>query len=1612
LILSAGATLLPVLQTFSIAQAQAIASAPSQMQTQPVPQAQIAAPIPPLNQQEIDNIEAIVSAQVTLMMKFLPYGSVVSYQHKGYVITGEYVQRTEFKGSELFRLRFIKAEVTSDQTTGQFKVISRGDGPASITNPPASTTPPGSNSGNGPGANSAHGSKAAPGSGPGIGPAGILTGAIGAGITAGVLNAAVNGAYLTLIYTPSVEKSLKAAQRALAESIKQRELVNHSIKDSQLENQTLTKQILADSKASLERLNRIRPTSIFPSQNSTAERPNFFGPAPIASLSESMRPVATKSLPPPGLTPNSSPSQNGSPTRLATSLGHGIANLGSDANPRPAIECGSIIQVDTLVLGESIPIIGSQMRLYYFTNRMLGYRPTFHFKADSNSLSNLNSSSSSSSSPNSNASSSSNANLIGKASEYWPLSLGLGGWTLSENHFFDVSGNRIYLGNGEIRPVQNPIHIANQLLIPNTDETKLFVFDDNGYHRETRHGLTGEVLQRFEYNPQGQLTTIIDAFNNRTVIDRASIDRSSLVQRSTAGSATTSGPATSSTLVAHRLIFKAPFEKNTELNIDSSGYLQSVTDPIGRQYRMTYLAGGLLNSFQQPNGQVSHFDYDNFGYLQKDQSSSGSSLLLESSIKNPATGEIQIQTHTAEGRTKKYDLKRDIYDNYVRSEVAPDKNETKIEYNEKLRLMTLKTPFLEQTIRRSADPQLAADFNSSVLTRITYQGLESYPQNWAVFKNITGGSFSVASTNGVPVLTGSANASATRDASSSGYRGANRDTYQDRNSDQHRASDQHRLFDLFKFAGTETVTNYNGKRTSEVYNANRRETVITSPMGRITRKTIDAAGNLIRHQVGNFIPTRFKYNPNGTLANTSIDERVTEFAYDGEGNLTSMQNPLKQADLFGYDKIGRVTSRQRADGSQIRFDYDTNDLGSTLTVESNKPHTLATNYFGFLSSYLLPSIGQKKYVEYKYNRDAQLELISDEKGKRIEYIYDANSGHLKKLQTKTFAANFSYNQNGLISAIASDKQPRLQFEYLGDHLKSLEFVFNDKINGQAQTAQTQIGEIQYVYNKDLALDSIQVATYNTTGRGATGVTATGTDSQLSGSGSVAGLSLGAASKKMDQSMIDQTQIVHFKYDLDGLLTKAGDETLTYSPVAPVLDSSQLGKVNVIYKYDKFGALKSKTTNYLSQPVLSQTLIRDNLGRITTKTEQVGNLKPIELTYTYDLAGRLSTVSKGESLLRKYNYDKNGNRLSLQSQDGSIIGNSNLEDQLFEYGSYRFFYDTEGHLKQKFNRALSSTNPTNPATPINAADSNSSVAASRPIYSTEFNFDGLGYLESIRLNDKKSITQISYERDLLGHRVSKSINGELIQKFIYQSDLQIAAELDNEGHILSQFIYSNNSNIPSYMIRSGRVFKLVTDQIGSLRMVIDVESGSIAQQMEYDEFGQVLTDTHPGFQPFGFAGGVYDPDTHLVQFGARDYDPETGRWISKDPILFAGGDTNLYGYIANDPINFVDPNGKGPVIGGLICTALEGLATVGNAYSASKVASTDLGRNDGDHNNGATCKNGTGLNNDIDQLIATAQVQQQVQVSTLRNIVNYLMPNPWQAAFIALGCGAALLSPTP
>jgi RHS repeat-associated protein len=103
-----------------------------------------------------------------------------------------------------------------------------------------------------------------------------------------------------------------------------------------------------------------------------------------------------------------------------------------------------------------------------------------------------------------------------------------------------------------------------------------------------------------------------------------------------------------------------------------------------------------------------------------------------------------------------------------------------------------------------------------------------------------------------------------------------------------------------------------------------------------------------------------------------------------------------------------------------------------------------------------------------------------------------------------------------------------------------------------------------------------------------------------------------------------------------------------------------------------------------------------------------------------------------------------------------------------------------------------------------------------------------------------------------------------------------------------------------------------NHLGSPRMVVDVDNpANKLLEARYSAFGipSVVNGTGSlSAIPFGFAGGLYDADTGLVRFGARDYDARFGRWTHKDPILFDGG-TNVYVYATNDPINFRDPNGK-------------------------------------------------------------------------------------------------------
>ena len=172
--------------------------------------------------------------------------------------------------------------------------------------------------------------------------------------------------------------------------------------------------------------------------------------------------------------------------------------------------------------------------------------------------------------------------------------------------------------------------------------------------------------------------------------------------------------------------------------------------------------------------------------------------------------------------------------------------------------------------------------------------------------------------------------------------------------------------------------------------------------------------------------------------------------------------------------------------------------------------------------------------------------------------------------------------------------------------------------------------------------------------------------------------------------------------------------------------------------------------------------------------------------------------------------------------------------------------------------------------------------------------------------------VTYAIDPLGRRTGKFINGALQWQLLWLDTLRPLAQLKPDGSLDAVFLYGDRPNVPELMVRAGVTYRLLTDHLGSVRLVLRTDTTTpqdlVAQRIDYDPWGRVTFDSNPGFQPFGYAGGLYDPDTGLTRFGARDYDGETARWTSKDPIGFAGGDSSLYGYVGGDPLGFIDPMG--------------------------------------------------------------------------------------------------------
>jgi RHS repeat-associated protein len=195
----------------------------------------------------------------------------------------------------------------------------------------------------------------------------------------------------------------------------------------------------------------------------------------------------------------------------------------------------------------------------------------------------------------------------------------------------------------------------------------------------------------------------------------------------------------------------------------------------------------------------------------------------------------------------------------------------------------------------------------------------------------------------------------------------------------------------------------------------------------------------------------------------------------------------------------------------------------------------------------------------------------------------------------------------------------------------------------------------------------------------------------------------------------------------------------------------------------------------------------------------------------------------------------------------------------------------------------------------------------------YTYDPLTHLIAVALPNADSITYII---DGVGRRVMRKLNGTVTHRWLYQDQIAPVAEFDGAGNLVTRYVYGSRRDVPDYMIKGGITYRIITDHIGSVRLAVSTTTGAVVQRMDFGPFGRLTLDTNPGFQCFGYAGGMWDAASGLVRLGARDYDPGAGRWTCRDPMLLEAG-TNMYSYVNNNPITSTDPTG--------LCTIQLGLS---------------------------------------------------------------------------------------
>jgi RHS repeat-associated protein len=317
-------------------------------------------------------------------------------------------------------------------------------------------------------------------------------------------------------------------------------------------------------------------------------------------------------------------------------------------------------------------------------------------------------------------------------------------------------------------------------------------------------------------------------------------------------------------------------------------------------------------------------------------------------------------------------------------------------------------------------------------------------------------------------------------------------------------------------------------------------------------------------------------------------------------------------------------------------------------------------------------------------------------------------------------------------------------------------------------------------------------------------------------------------------------------------------------------------------YDAKGQATSLSEVKGGTTLESYTWTYDHIGRLTADTIGAAND-----TYTYDANSQVTAATHSGGSNQSFSYDANGNRTNTGYS-------TTTDNEMTSDGTYNYHYDNQGNIDKK-------------------------TTISTGTYIT-YTWDYRNRLTDAKTYNSSNVLTLAvkYAYDVFDRLIEKQVDptggGTYTskQRYAYDANNNIVLVYNGSGSLTDRML--NGESLNQHLADengSGTVSWYLTDREGTVNDVIRYASGTttVVDHLTYGVFGNISSQTNSGNQPlFAYTSQLWDPSTVLYYDHARWYDARTGRFLSRDPLSFHAGDTDLYRYVHNGPTNFTDPTG--------------------------------------------------------------------------------------------------------